>query len=141
MTDQSLSSHLRVLFELALHDYEMKTQISLANHPLAQDLGNSNSVESIIILFQDRARSFGQFRGRDRIMKSIRSTVSFLYKLETTAALVDGISTVRQKMLTTVFRVSDIVLQPFPFTQALHTALGVVLSVCISSDPPWRIRS
>jgi hypothetical protein len=141
MTDQSLSSHLRTLFELALHDYEMKTQISLPNHPLAQNLDNSNAVESIIILIQDQARSFGEFRGRDRIMKSIRSTVSFLYKPSATAALVDGISTVRQKTLMTVFHVSDIVLQPFPFTQALHTALGVVLAVCISSDPPWRIRS
>ena len=110
MTDQSLSSHLRNLFESSLHDYEIKTQISLVNHPLAQNLDNSSSVESIINLLQDQARNLGECRGRGRIMRSIRRTVSFLYKLEATAALVDGISMVRQKTLITVFHVSDIVL-------------------------------
>ena len=93
MTEQSISSRL---FELALQDYEIKTQISLPNHPLTQNLDNSDSVESITILLQDQARTLGEFRGKDRIMKSIRSTVSFLYKLEATAALVDGMSLVRQ---------------------------------------------
>ena len=74
-------------------------------------------------------------------MKSTRSTVSFLYKLEATDALVDGISTVRLKTLMTVFRISDIVLQPLPPTKALHTGLGVLLAVRLFSDPPWRICS
>ena len=74
-------------------------------------------------------------------MKSIRNTVSFLYKLEATIALVDGISTVRLKTLMTVFHISDIVLQPLPPTKALHTGLGVLLAVCLFLDPPWRIRS
>ena len=95
MTDQSVSFRLRTLFELPLEDYEFRTQISLANHPLAQKLENCHSVESITILLQDQARTFGEFRGRDRMMKSIRSTVSFLYKLSATAALVDAISLVR----------------------------------------------
>ena len=141
MTDQSISSRLRILFELALQDYEVKTQISLANHPLVQNLDNSNSVESITILLQDQARNFGNFRGRDRIMKSIKSTVSFLYKLEATAALVGGISTVRHKTPMTAFHTFDIVLQSFPPVKALHTGLGIVLAVCLFLDPPWRIRS
>ena len=74
-------------------------------------------------------------------MKSTRSTVSFLYKLEATDALVDGISTVRLKTLMTVFRISDIVLQPLPPTKALHTGLGVLLAVRLFLDPPWRICS
>ena len=39
------------------------------------------------------------------------------------------------------FHVSDIVLQPCPPAKELHTGLGVLLAVCFSSDPPWRIRS
>jgi hypothetical protein len=74
-------------------------------------------------------------------MKSIRSTVSFLYKLEATAALVDGISTVSLKTLITVFHISDIVLQPSSPAKALYTGLGVLLAVCIFLDPLWRIRS
>jgi len=110
MTDQSVSFRLRTLFELALEDYEIKTKISLANHPLAQKLDNCHSVESITILLQDQARTFGETRGRDRITKSIRSTVSFLYKLSATAALGDDLGLVRQKTLITVFHVSDIIL-------------------------------
>ena len=141
MTGQSVSFHLRTLFEFALEDYEIKTQISLAEHPLAQKLENCHSVESITSLLQDQARTFGEFRGRDRTMKSIRNTVSFLYKLSATTTLVDGISLVRQKTLMTVFHVSDFVLQLCPPAKALHTGLGVLLAVCLSSNPPWHIRS
>ena len=132
MADQSISSHLRTIFELALRDYEIKTQMSLANHPLVQKLENSHSVESITILLQDQVGTFGDFRGRDRIVKSIRSTVSFLYKLEVIATLVDGISLVCQKTLITAFRISDVVLQPSSPAKALFTGLDVLLAVCVS---------
>ena len=132
MTDQPVSSHLRTLFQLALEDYEIKTEISLLKHPLAQKLENCNSVESITTVLQDQARTFGEFQGRDRITESIRSTVSFLEKLSATASLSDGINQVRQKALMTVFHVSDIVLQGFPPAKVLHAGLGVLLAVCFS---------
>src|SRR6266705_4083451 len=113
MTDQSVSSRPQALFELALEDYETKTTVSLAKHPLAQKLEDCHSVESITTLLQDQTRTFGEFRGRDRMMKSIRSAVSFLYKLSTTASLGDDIGLVCRKTLMTVFHVSDIVLQAF----------------------------
>jgi hypothetical protein len=116
---------------LALEDYEIKTKISLVEHPLSQKLDNCHSVESITTLLQDQARTFDQFRGRDRIMKSIRSTVSFLHKLSTTP-FGDGIDLVRQKTLMMFFRVSDIVLQAFTPPKALNTGLGVLLAVCLS---------
>ena len=125
MGDQSVSSRHQTPFELALQDYEINTKISLADHPLAQELEDCHSIESIIKVLQDRTRSFGEFRGKDRVMKSIESTVSSLYKLSSTAALDDGISLVRQKMLMSVFHVSDNALQ------ALHTGLGVLLAVCL----------
>lgn len=132
MADQSISCRLRTLFELALEDYEITTKISLANHPVAQNLENCHSVESIATFLQDQARIFGEFHGKDRMMKSIRSTVSFLYKLSTIAALGDGIGLVRLKALVTVFHISDIVLQAVPPAKALQTGLGVLLAVCIS---------
>jgi len=51
----------------------------------------SSSVESITTLLQDQARTFGEFRRRDEMARSIRSTISFLYKLSATTALGDGI--------------------------------------------------
>jgi len=132
MTDQSVSSRLRTLFKLALEDYEIKTKISLAKHPLAQELENCHSVDSITTLLHDQARAFSEFQGRDRIIKSIKSTVSFLYKLSATAALGDGIGLVRQKSQMMVFHVFDIHLQAFPPAEALRTALGALLVVCLS---------
>ena len=132
MADQLVSSRFRTRFELALEYYKTKTRISLVEHPLAQKLENCHSVESITTLLQDQARTFGQFRGRDRIMKSIRSAASFLYKLSTTAVLVDGIGLVRHKTLMMVLHVSDIILQAFTPVKALNTSLGVLLAVCLS---------
>jgi len=131
MTDQSISSRLQTLFKFALEDYEIKTKISLANHPLAQKLENCHSVKSITTLLQDQARTFSEFQGRDTIMKSIKSTVSFLDKLSATTTLGDGIGLVCQKTLMMVFYVSDIVLQVLPPAKALHTGLGVLLAVCL----------
>jgi predicted adenine nucleotide alpha hydrolase (AANH) superfamily ATPase len=130
MTDQSVSPHFRTLFEVALEDYEIKTKLSLEKHPLAQKLQNCHSVESITALLQDQARAFSEARGRDRITKSIRCTVSFLYKLSATAALGDDLGLVRQTTLVTVFHVSNIDPQAFPPAKALQTGLGVLLTVC-----------
>jgi hypothetical protein len=94
-SDQSASSRFQELFESALREYETKTKISLATHSLAQELENCHSVESITTLLQDQARTLGEFRGRDRIMESIRSTVSFLDRLSAVAAFGDGIGLVR----------------------------------------------
>jgi len=121
-----------MLFELALEDYEINTKISLAEHSLAQELGDCHSVESITNLLQDQARALGEFRGQDRIMKSIKITVSFLYKLSVTAALGDGIGLVRQKTPMTVFHVFDIALQEFRPAKALYCGLGILLAVCLS---------
>jgi hypothetical protein len=132
MTDQSASSRLQALLELALEDYEKKTTVSLARHPLAQRLEDCHSVDAITTLLQDQARAFGEFRGRDRIMKSIESTVCFLDKLSGSAALSNIIGLVRQKTLMMVFHVSDIVLQAFPPAKPLYTGLGILLAVRLS---------
>jgi len=92
MSDQSGSSRLQALFELALRDYESTTNITLAKHPLAEELEKCQSVESIIALLQDEAEGF---RGSDRIMRSIGSTVSVLDQLSTITPLGGAIGLVR----------------------------------------------
>ena len=129
-----------MLFELALEGYQINTKIPLAEHPLAQELDNCHSVKSITTLLHHHARALGQFRGRDRIMKSIKSTVSSLYKLSATDALGDGTGLVRQKMPMMARHVFNIAIQPFPLAKALYTALGVLLVVCPSYILTWRIR-
>jgi hypothetical protein len=73
--------------------------ITLAKHPLAEKLENYHSVELITSPLQDQARAFSEFRICDRIMKSIKNTVSVLCMLVGTAAVGDSIGLVRQKTL------------------------------------------
>jgi hypothetical protein len=97
MAHQSESARFQALFEPALHAYEKKTGVSLAQHPLAIKLQSCDTVEAITGLLQDQARVFGHFQGSDRIMKSLKTTISILSKLSSAASLAFGL--VRQKGL------------------------------------------
>jgi hypothetical protein len=87
MSDQSESSPFQALFQSALHDYEKQTGIRLANHPLAGQLQNCQSLESVTNLLQEQARAFNEFREGDKIMKSLKCLVSALSKVSATASL------------------------------------------------------
>ena len=90
MSGHSGSSRFRDLFESALQDYEKKTNISLAKHPLAEQLDNHSSVESITTFLQDHARKFDNFSESDRLIKSIKNIISILCALSASAALADS---------------------------------------------------
>ena len=111
MGDQSGSAHFQALFDSALQAYEKDTGVPLADHPLAAQLQDCHSVESITLLLQHQAKHFGDFRGKNRVMKLIESTVSILSTLSANTALGGSISLVRQNALmgystplTTLFR-------------------------------------
>ena len=91
MRGQSRSSRFRVPFQSALQDYERATNISLDKHPLADQLNNCNSVESITSFLQDQTQAWGDFRGSDRLVKSIKNTVPILCMLSGTTALGDAV--------------------------------------------------
>src|ERR1019366_5756915 len=98
MDDQprtSRSSHLRVLFEAALQDYENQTGIALAKHPLAEQLENCDSVESVTAVLREQTQAFSDFRGKDKVLKPLKDTVSVLYKLSTAADFGQAINLVR----------------------------------------------
>jgi hypothetical protein len=85
MSHQSESDRLRGLFDAALQHYEKTTNIILAKHPLAEQLQNCHTIESTTNFLQDKARDFGDFRGSDKIMVSIKNTVSILSMLPVNA--------------------------------------------------------
>ena len=100
MGDQSRSSHFHDIFEFALQDYEKQTGIPLAKHPLAEQLQNCNSVESVSVVLQERAQAFDEFQGSDRIMRSLKNTVSVLCKLSATSNTLGGaVGLVRQRAM------------------------------------------
>ena len=95
MTDRSGSSHLQVLFEAALKEYEKKTGIALDKHPLAEELQNCHSVDSIIAVLRGQTRAFSEFREKDKVFKPLKKTVSLLHKLSAAASFGQDIGLVR----------------------------------------------
>ena len=99
MTDQpaSSSSHLKVLFDAALQDYERQTGIALAEHPLAERLQECDSVESITAVLHEQTQTFNEFRGKEKVMKLLKNAVSVLYKLSACTKLTEVIGVVHLK--------------------------------------------
>ena len=95
MGDHSTSSHLRALFDAALHDYQKQTGIALAEHSLAEQLQNCDSVESITAVLCEQAQAFREFQGNDKVLKPLKKAVSVLYKLSATANFGQDIGLVR----------------------------------------------
>ena len=85
MTDRSGSSPLQVLFEAALREYEKQTGIALDKHPLAEELQNCDSVESVTTVLRGQTRAFSDFQEEDKVFKPLKNAVSVLYKLSATA--------------------------------------------------------
>jgi hypothetical protein len=77
----STHTHCRALFQSALQTYEKKTGITLAQHPLTLQLQNCRSSESIASFLQDQILPSTDFGGSDRLMGSIRRTISILHNL------------------------------------------------------------
>lgn len=96
MSDHTGSSRFRALFEAAVQQYEKQTEIPLSRHPLAEQLQNCDSADSVIAVFQEQVRAFSEFRGSDRIMKSLKGVVSVLSTLSAVADLGDSIGLVRR---------------------------------------------
>ena len=85
MTDQSGSSHLRVLFEAALEDYKQQTGIELAKHPLAERLQDCNSVETVVTAIREQAQDFKEFREKGRVLEPLKKVLTVLQRLSSAA--------------------------------------------------------
>jgi hypothetical protein len=136
MSGQSRTSRFRDLFESALQDYEKTTNISLAKHPLAEQLQNHSSVESITTFFQDHARKFGDFPGSDRFMRSIKNIISILCTLSASAALGDSVHLVMSQGSDGLDPRLIFILSSFPPAKAIRTGLAILLDVCVLSKFP-----
>ena len=134
MSQPSLSSTtLRVLFDAALQDYKDKTGNALADHPIAKQLETCESVDSIIAILQEQARSFREFRENDgKLMKALNSSVDVLCTPSISCALNEAIGlVVRRKAFITV-PCSRWFLQPFPPAKAIFAGFGILFDVCLS---------
>ena len=94
MSNQSGPSHLDVLFENALQDYERQTGIKLAEHPLAKHLQDCDSVESVSAILREHAQDLKEFREKDKVLKPLRKVLTILHKLPSAADFAQGVGLV-----------------------------------------------
>ena len=99
MTVQPGSSRFQVLLESALRVHEEKTGVTLADlrDPLVIQLQRCHSIDDITTLLQDKAQAFDDLQQRDRILKSIKATVSILTPISAVASVADNAGLVRQR--------------------------------------------
>jgi hypothetical protein len=94
---ESESSHFTTLFESALREYAEQTGKPWAEHPLAKQLEQCHSLDSVSDVLQELAQAFTQSRGGNgRIVKSLKFAISVLYTLSTNSDLRDAVSVVRR---------------------------------------------
>ena len=99
MSHQLRTSPFSGIFESALQDYAKTTNITLATHELTKQLRDCHSVNSVTAFLQNQARELGDFRGSDRVMRSIENMISVLHILSDTATFCDGVHPVRSRTL------------------------------------------
>lgn len=105
MSNPSSPSHLRLLFETALQEYEKLTGTKLADHPLATQLETCGSVESITAVLQERAQAFREFRGGDgKVMKPLKCAVNIMHTLSISTVLGESIGLARWRRFPGVAR-------------------------------------
>jgi hypothetical protein len=98
MTDHPGSDRFQTLLESAVQAYEEKAGVTLADteDSLAMRLQRCHSVDDIATLLQGQAQAIDDFQQRDRIFKSIKTTVSILSPI---SSIVSAAGTVRWKVL------------------------------------------
>jgi len=129
MAHQPGSARFQALFEPALQAYEKRADVSLTQHPLAIKLQSCDSVETITGILQDQARAFVDMQGIDKIMKSIKTTVSILSRLSSAAPPADAFGLVSQQELVACIYILTFFLQTLPPAKALQVCLAILLDV------------
>ena len=128
MDVQSGSSRLHALFAAAMTDYEKKTGIALDKHPLAKQLQSCDSVESVTVVLCKQIQDFSEFREKDKILKPLKKALSVLHALSGHDI---GLVRAHERSLGAQMSLT-LIPQHFPHMKAIHSGLGVLLSVCAS---------
>jgi hypothetical protein len=135
MSQPSSSTALRALFDAALQEYKDKTGNTLTDHPIARQLENCKSVDSITSFFQEQARIFREFRENDgRLMKALNSSVDVLCAPSISSALNEAIGLVVRLSIHRSSLFLMAIIQPFPPAKAVFAGIGILLAVCLSSS-------
>jgi hypothetical protein len=133
-TSENSSSKFNALFDEALAKYKLQTGKDLRDHPLASDIDNCDTAESLLVIFQKQAKEFKEFRDGDpKLMKWLQPVVSGLYSLSSSTAVTIVVGLVSPNKVAVVMSISS---TPLPYRRSpLQTPscpLSVSFSQCVS---------
>jgi hypothetical protein len=129
---------LGTLFEAALQDYEKQMGVALTTHPLAKQLQNCGSVDSVAAVLREQAQDFSEFQRKDKAMKPLKNIVSVLYELSAVADFDQVIGLVRPDSAGADWVFSDPDRHPIAFPaydSNTHRPGYPTLSLCLSLAP------
>jgi fungal STAND N-terminal Goodbye domain len=79
------SSNFRLIIDAALDEYTKQTGIDLIRNPFAHKIQHSDSPESVLELFQERAKEFKEYRdGNRKLIDVLKPAVQILHALSDT---------------------------------------------------------
>ena len=135
------TSNFETIFNAALANYTKQTGKDLRNHPLASKIDSSDSPDSILDIFQEQAQAFDEFRrgkpGDTELFKSLEPVVNVLLPAKDVLRHSVGYVSPTMLLINHIFKHS--VPQAIPHAKLVLSAIGILLSVCISlpiSAPP-----
>lgn len=90
-----------------MESYAKKADVTLADSEdsLAMRLQSCHSIDDIVTLLQGEAQAIDDFQQRDRIFKSIKTTVSILSPVSSVASVADNIGLVRREVRMACFAI------------------------------------
>jgi hypothetical protein len=95
--DVSLSQ-FQDLFDAALSEYNQKTGKDITTDPLTARLQHCDSSDAVLVIIQEQAYAFNQYRNGDwkvQLMRKLKPTVDILFGLSTSGVFGEGIGLVR----------------------------------------------
>ena len=127
------SPELKSLFEIALNEFETRTGTNLVQHQVLDKLGNCQSADSVIVVLQEQAQAFRDFRGDDgRVMRWLKKTVDVLHGLSTSDVINEGVGLlvcIYSFHLTRMSHRNTVSLQPFPPAKTIFAGISILLEV------------
>jgi hypothetical protein len=143
MIDQSGLSRFQALLESAVKAYEKKSGVTLADleDSLAMRLQGCHTVDDIATLLQGQAQAIDDFQQRDRIFKSIKTTISILSPISSVASVADNVGLVRRESANDLFYISDHFHRHCSHMQQRYTLLSVSYCRYMSSLSSYRYPS
>ena len=123
----SSPSNIQLIIDAALAEYAKITGIDLSESPFAAMLEQSNSPEAILLLLQERQKSFITYRDRNRrLISSLSPAVTIIHAFS-------GILGEAASLVSTTYHPANLLTWPrqisFSPAKAVFTSIDVLLTV------------